>query len=147
MMQYNYVQKYYVLSVKRIQHFSLWVSLFFLYWLAVIICLYILVWAVPYYGRIYRAQLSPHLPPDPTVLLHYCWGSDVFCYWLGVFLLTGTTTYTFLEEYTAEHLTYILNLFLFLFNLCPSFVSWRHLITWKQCCKQAGYLLLLLATS
>lgn len=40
-------------------------------------------------SRIHQAQLGPPCSADPTVFLHHSWWSDVFCYWSGVFLLTG----------------------------------------------------------
>lgn len=127
-------------------------------------CLFVLVSGVHYCGRRHHAQLGSHGSPDPTVLLHNYWWSDVFCYWSGVLLLTGkivrahlvSALYHQRRSYRTQYMRifdFLYNssvywsLFLSLFTLCLSFVSSRHLVTWKLCCKQAGCLPSLLATS
>lgn len=102
-------------------------------------CFFLSVSQVHYWDTIHTAQHSPNGSADPTILLHHCWWSDVFCYWSGVFLLTGKRSYIPLnnsQQFSA--LFYFRSLF---------YVSSRPPITWKQCCRQAGYWPLLSATS
>lgn len=61
-------------------------------------CWFILVCRVDKGNRKYQAKLGSHGSSDPTVFLHYSWGSDVFCYWSGVFLLTGKTVWDTVQQ-------------------------------------------------
>lgn len=56
------------------------------------LCFFLSVPQVHYWDRIYKTQHGPNGSADPTVLLHDCWWSDVFCYRSGVFLFTGKRT-------------------------------------------------------
>lgn len=81
-------------------------------------CWFILVCRVDKCNRKYQAKHGSHGSPDPTVFLHYSWGSDVFCYWSGVFLLTGKAVWD------TVHLIFWLSLpFLCLFVCFISFLS------------------------
>lgn len=101
-------------------------------------CFFLSVSQVHYWGRIHTAEHGPNGPADPTVLLHHCWWSDVFCYWSGVFLLTGERSYIPPKLFTTVFCFQLYLIFVPFF-----YVSSRPPITWKQCCRQAGYWLLL----
>lgn len=108
-------------------------------------CIFLSVSQVHYWDRIHKAQHGPNGSADPTVLLYHCWWGDVFCYWSGVLLLTGKRSDV---SPKIIHNRFLFCLFSFILILFPFFyASSRLLITWKQCCRQAGYSLLLLATS